>query len=590
MHPTVHALFVYPGFPSNTFWGFREALRFVGKKASMPPIGLLTVAKMFPDHYDLRLVDMNVGELTREHLEWADIVFTSTMVVQQDSLRGVVRRCNEAKVPVVAGGPHPTSFHDEMDKWPDARVDYYVLGEVEDTLPQFFQAWEAGTAERFMRAPSVGAVSVADTPVPRFDLLSLWAYDSMAIQFSRGCPFNCEFCDITKLFGQVSRTKSNKQIIDELELLYKLGWRGSVFVVDDNFIGNKRDVMRLLPALVEWQEEHEYPFSFFTEASVNLSNMPELMDLMVQAGFNMVFLGIETPNPKALIKTQKGQNVRRGQDNYLLEVVREIQHRGMHVTAGFILGLDGDTEDAFSAQIEFIQEAGIPQAMVGLLTALKGTDLYFRLQREGRLRDESTGNNVDMALNFVPEMDEDVLIAGYERVLLELYGPTLRSYFQRCLTFFDHFHPISHSSKRVDWIQIRAFLRSLLKQGFSRQGLQYFSFLIRVLYRYPHMFADAVQLAIKGYHFEKVTSQVVVTHAFRKYLEQELKHFREFALQVRESQEWHLQDLRDNADRLRVKAERRYRRMRASYRLSVRDAFLTFQEAIEACVEGRLEA
>lgn len=573
----VRALLVYPKFPLS-YWGFQYALRFVGKKSSMPPLGLLTVAGMFPDHYELTLVDMNVEELTDAHLEWADVVFTSTMVVQEDSLRDVVRRCNNAGVPVVAGGPHPTSFHDEMDEWDDARVNYFVLGEVEETLPFFLQALEAGRAERFTRSSAVGSVSVAHTPVPRFDLLRLEAYGSMAIQFSRGCPFDCEFCDITKLYGRVPRTKSNEQMLAELDVLYELGWRGAVFLVDDNFIGNKRDAMRLLPAIARWQKERGYPFSFYTEASVNLAQMDALMEAMVGAGFTMVFLGIETPNPKALQITKKGQNVKEGQEDFLLRAVLKIQHAGMQVTAGFILGLDGDTENAFDAQIHFVQDAGIPMAMVGLLTALKGTDLWKRYEREGRLRTHSTGNNVEVALNFTPEMDEQILIAGYKRVLQTLYDPTLRNYFRRCLTLFRRLPaPSRHSRWRVRPAEVRAFLCLSLKQGFSRQGPACVWFLTRVLLRRPRMFREAVTLAVKGYHFERVTSQVVVAHDFREYLEAELLRFREFVSSLGDV---HRHRVRERADRLLAEARRRYRGIHADFRFSVSDAFQVFRESL----------
>ena len=276
--------------------------------------------------------------------------------------------------------------------------------------------------------------STPATPVPRFDLLDLSAYGSMALQFSRGCPFDCEFCDITKLFGRVPRTKSNEQMLAELDALHSLGWRGALLLVDDNFIGNKKEAMRLLPAVAAWQREHGSPFDLFTEASVNLARNEPLMDAMVEADFSMVFVGIESPNPEALRRTNKPQNTVRGDEDYLIRAVRTIQEKGLEVTAGFILGLDGDGPEVFEAQVDFIQRAGIPIAMVGLLTALRGTNLYSRLEHEGRLLVESSGNNVEIALNFVPELDRGVLIDGYRNVLASLYGPDLRTYFARCRT------------------------------------------------------------------------------------------------------------------------------------------------------------
>ncbi len=299
-------------------------------------------------------------------------------------------------------------------------ADYYVLDEVEETFPLFLADWEAGRAQRLYRPERKPVLTT--TPVPRFDLLDLGAYSSMALQFSRGCPFDCEFCDITKLFGRVPRTKSNPQMLAELDALYDLGWRGPVFLVDDNFIGNRREALRLLPEVAAWQRERAHPFDLFTEASVNLAEHEPLMDAMVAAGFSMVFLGIESPNPEALRKTRKSQNVKRDEDDFLLRAVRTIQRKGLEVSGGFILGLDADGPEVFDAQIEFIQAAGIPRAMVGLLTALRGTDLHARYAAEGRLVGEASGNNVEIALNFRPQLAPEVLIAGYRRVLATLYA------------------------------------------------------------------------------------------------------------------------------------------------------------------------
>ena len=373
-----NALFVYPKFPPS-YWGFKYALDFIGKKSSMPPLGLLTIAGMFPDNYNMRVVDMNVGTLTDADLEWADMVLTSTMIVQKESLYNVVEACNRADVPIIAGGPHPTSYYDNIKEECNGTVDHFLFGEVEETFEDFMTDFESGAAKEVYKETK--KPDITKTPPPRYDLIDLKPYGSMALQFSRGCPFNCEFCDITKLFGRVPRTKSNEQMLSEFEMLYKLGWTGSMFVVDDNFIGNKRDAMRLLPAVQEWQEERGFPFSLYTEASVNLVEIPEMLDAMSIAGFNMVFLGIETPNEDALITTSKGQNTSKEEDagSYLLNSIRKIQHKGMEVTGGFIIGLDGDTE--FDSHIDFIQEAGIPMAMAGLLTALKETDLWHRLKQ-----------------------------------------------------------------------------------------------------------------------------------------------------------------------------------------------------------------
>jgi len=507
-----HALLVYPEFPPS-YWGFRYALELAGKRSSMPPLGLLTVAALFPERWELRLRDLNLEPLDDADLEWADLVLTSTMVVQQRSLREVLARAKALGKPVAVGGPHPTSFASEI-----MGADHFVLDEVEETFPLFLADWEAGRAAQVYRPESKPAVTT--TPVPRFDLLDLSAYGSMALQFSRGCPFDCEFCDITKLFGRVPRTKTNEQMLAELDALYALGWRGALFLVDDNFIGNKREALRLLPAIAAWQREHGDPFDLYTEASVNLAGNEPLMDAMAEAGFTMVFLGIESPNPVALQRTNKVQNIARGDDHHLFHAVRAIQERGMEVTGGFILGLDGDGPEVFDAQVDFIQRAGIPIAMVGLLTAIKGTDLYARLEREGRLLDESTGNNVEIALNFVPELDREMLIDGYRRVLGTLYGPDLGTYFARCRTLLDrlgrHAPHRDRPRRRPSRAELRALARSLRLQLFSRQGPAYAAFLAHTLLTRPRQLARAVRMAIKGLHFQRFTAQTLATHAYRE--------------------------------------------------------------------------
>jgi radical SAM superfamily enzyme YgiQ (UPF0313 family) len=501
------ALLVYPEFPPS-YWDFRYALELLGKRAPMPPLGLLTLAAMFPEAWELRLVDMNVSSLTDEDLGWADLVLTSTMVVQQRSLREVLARCKAVGKPVAVGGPHPTSFSDEI-----IGADHILFGEVEEIFPHFLSDWLAGVAKPAYRPAAKPAITL--TPVPRFDLIDLSAYGSMALQFSRGCPFDCEFCDITQLFGRVPRTKTNAQMLAELEHLYELGWRGPVFLVDDNFIGNRRDAMRLLPVVASWQRDRDYPFDLYTEASVNLAKHEALMNEMVDAGFSMVFLGIESPNPEALRRTHKLQNTARREDDYLLRAVHRIQETGLEVTGGFILGLDGDGPEVFDAQIDFVQRAGIPIAMVGLLTALRGTHLYRRLEQEGRLLSESTGNNVEIALNFEPELDREVLIHGYRRVLSTLYDPRLESYFARCRKLLSRLGPRPRR-KRPTRAEITGFLRSVWLQLFSRQGPTYLRFLGRVALTHPSQFALAARMSIKGWHFQRFTQQTLAAHAYRE--------------------------------------------------------------------------
>ena len=505
-----NVLLVYPAFPKS-FWGMNYALSFVGKKSTMPPLGLLTIAGMFPpEGYELRLVDMNVQPFTDDDLEWVDVVFTSTMMAQKKSLEQVITRCRSAGKSVVAGGPHPTTFHDEIKG-----VNYFLLGEVEESFPKFLSK-ESG--ENFQRSGVIYAEprkpDLALTPLPRFDLVDFGQYDSMCLQFSRGCPFNCEFCDITKLYGRDPRTKSNEQMQGEFQLLYDLGWRGRLFLVDDNFIGRRDKATKLLWALAEWQKERENPFDLYTEATVNLAKYPEMLEAMIEANFCEVFVGIESPNPEALLTTKKGQNVSKDNVHYLLDVVAAIQSKGLLVTAGFILGLDSDPVNIFAAMKEFIHKSGIPVAMVGLLNAVRGTDLYKRLEVAGRLLSETSGNNLDAILNFVPEIDKAVLLDGYKEVLSAVYDPGLRNYFKRCLLMFDRMGEHRRSRVRIGKAELGALFKSLQKQLFSRQGIPYVQFLVAVIMRYPRMLPDAVRLAIIGYHLERVSREIFTPKEF----------------------------------------------------------------------------
>ena len=535
-----NALLIYPKHPP-TYWGNNYALDLLGIKAAFPPLGLLTVAAMFPSRYNLRLVDLNVTPLKDADLEWADLAFTSTMIPQRPSLEQVVARCNRAQVPVIAGGPHPTTFHEEMEG-----IDHFVLDEVEETFSTFLRDLENGTAQTVYRAP--GKPDVTTSPIPRFDLIEMNEYHSMCLQFSRGCPFDCEFCDITKLYGRVSRTKSPEQMVAEFDHLYELGWRGPLFLVDDNFIGNKREVTRLLPVLADWQKERGYPYSLFTEASVNLVRMNDLMDVMIEAGFDAVFLGIETPNPKALKKMKKPQNLDMRDDNYLFTSVRKIQQKGMMVLGGFILGLDDDDDNAFDAQIDFIQDAGIPIALVGLLTALKGTNLWTRLERENRLLDKPVEIDAT-ALNFKPQMDPRTLVEGYLRVVGTIYDPTLANYFDRCLTLLDNLNPVPHLHKPVSRHLLYTGIM-VLRRHLTPEQLPVFSrYIGRVSRDHPRLLPLAIRLAAMGYHCEKLTRQQTVLREFKTYLNSELALFHEAV--------WGLDSAARVEDKLRQEALRR---------------------------------
>ena len=395
-------LLVYPKYP-NTFWSFKHALSFISKKAAFPPLGLLTVASMLPEAWEKKLIDMNVNRLSDKDIEWADYVFISGMVVQRQSAKEVIKKCNKLKTKVVAGGPLFTEEPDEFEG-----IDHYVLNEGEVTLPMFLADLETGTLKP--RYTSMIKPDISSTPIPMWDLLDIQNYVSMSIQYSRGCPFDCEFCDITVLNGRIPRTKTKEQVLAELETLYKRGWRDNVFVVDDNFIGNKRKLKsEIIPAITRWMLERNFPFSLFTEVSINLADDEVLMDMMAKANFNTVFIGIESPNEDSLLECGKSHN--RNRD--LIDSVHKIQNHGFQVHGGFILGFDSDPQSIFDIQIDFIQRSGIVTAMVGLLNAPVSTKLYKRLEKENRLIENFSGDNTDFSMNFVPKMKHEELVEGY---------------------------------------------------------------------------------------------------------------------------------------------------------------------------------
>ncbi len=492
-------LLVYPQYP-DTFWSFRYALKFISKKASFPPLGLLTVAAMLPAGWEKKLVDMNVSQLTDEDISWADFVFISAMVVQRDSVKEVIGRCQCLGTKTVAGGPLFTTGHREFRE-----VDHLVLGEAEVTLPLFLEDLEKGNPKRIYL--SKARPSIWETPVPLWSLINLQQYSSMSLQYSRGCPFNCEFCDIIILNGQRPRTKSREQVIAELEALYNYGWRSGVFFVDDNFIGNKKKLKEeILFAVIEWQKRKKYPFALSTEASINLADDENLMRMMVEAGFNRVFVGIETPNEQSLLECNKAQN--RNRD--LVASVKKVQNYGLEVQGGFIVGFDSDPLSIFRSQINFIQNSGIVTAMVGLLNAPPGTRLYKRLKQENRLLRAFTGDNNDLSLNFIPRMNHTTLINGYKHILDTIYSP--KQYYERVKAFLKEYRPNIKKKRKIHYYQIVAFLKSVWVLGFKEKGRKYYwRLFLLTLMKYPRKLPVSISLSVYGYHFRKVVERYIST-------------------------------------------------------------------------------
>jgi len=489
----MNILLVYPEFP-DTFWSFKHALKFISKKSAYPPLGLVTVAAMLPQHWNKKLVDLNVSSLSLKDLKWADYVFISAMVVQRKSVQNIISRCKKTGVKIVAGGPLFTDLYEDFEN-----IDHFVLNEAELTLPLFLEDLDNGCAKRIYSTTEHAELS--KTPTPMWELVDLKHYHSVSIQSNRGCPYNCDFCNITALLGHKVRTKSSSQILAELDHLYELGWKRNIFFVDDNFIGNKKKLKQeILPALIEWRKNN-IEYNFITEASINLADDEELMHMMTRAGFISVFVGIESPDEINLVEAKKSPNLNRN----LIDSVKKIHENGIQVQGGFIVGFDNDTPSIFQRQIDLIQNSGVITAMVGLLGAIPGTRLYDRLKKENRLQGKWSGDNVDGTTNFIPKMDIDVLKNGYNEILARIYSPKL--FYARVKTFLSDFNP-PHIPFRLYGSEILAFVRSIIKIGiFGKERFYYWDLLLWSLLRHPRKFYYAVTFSIYGYHLRLVSEQ-----------------------------------------------------------------------------------
>jgi len=493
----MNILLVYPKYP-DTFWSFKHALKFISKKAASPPLGLITIAPLLPDEWQKKIIDLNVSKLKTKHILWADYVFISAMSTQFKSANEIIKRCRQLNRKIVAGGPLFTEYPENFPN-----IDHLVLNEAEITLPQLVNDLKNGSARKLYQTSEFPEIT--GSPLPDYSLLNTSKYATLSIQYTRGCPFDCEFCDITALFGHKVRTKSTNQILSELENIYNIGFRGNVFFVDDNFIGNKKKLKNdLLPSMISWMRKKNNPFVFNTEASINLADDDELMELMTQAGFSNVFVGIETPEEASLVECNKSQNI----NHDLIQSVRKIQAAGMEVTAGFIVGFDSDPPSVFQRQIDFILKSGIITAMVGLLNAPKKTRLYRRLKNEGRIiSDEWSGDNTDYTLNFIPKMNKKELINGYQKIIQGIYS--CKPYYNRVLHFLKYYEPKVKNKTKVSFSEFMALLKSIVVLGIYNNNRNcYWHMFFWSLFNRPKLFPLAIRYLIYGYHFRRVFKDI----------------------------------------------------------------------------------
>jgi len=489
----MNILLVYPRVP-DTYWSFRHALRFISKKAAVPPLGLITVSAMLPPQWNRKLVDMNVTELGHPDLAWADYVFISAMYVHKESVNHILEMCRDHPAKIVAGGP---LFTKESTSYP--QIDHFILNEAEITLPLFLaDLGSLDVAARIYRTSKYADMKLS--PVPHFHLLSVKDYAAMNLQITRGCPYSCDFCEISSLLGHKVRSKTPEQVLLELDALYKINWRGAISIVDDNFIGNPAYLKtKLLPAMNGWMKAHRYPFIFTTQTSINLADDEKLMQLMTDTGFRSTFIGIETPDDQALHECNKVTNERRD----MLASIKKIQQSGLFVSAGFIVGFDSDTPGIFQRQINFIQQSGIVSAMVGLLNAPKNTRLHKQMEIENRLTVETTGSNTDFSMNFVPKMNHDELLAGYRNILKNIYSE--KPYYKRVRQSLLTYRRPTTRFHRIEAGYILGFMRSVFIMGIAGRGrAHYWKLLAWTLVRRPGALIDVITYTVYGYHFRMI--------------------------------------------------------------------------------------
>lgn len=561
--PRIKVLPVCPEYPRDTFWSGSHALGMIGKKTSIPPLGLLTaMAMMSEDKFDILPVsDLNVRPLNDEQIKNADIIAVSAMTVQKKSLDEVIQRTLSLGKKVIQGGPHATTFWEGYTSQDGVSS---VLGEAEITLPELVRDLASGKSLRKVYRPEeccldglkldrAGRPDLSQTPIPKWNIIDLKDYYSLAIQFSRGCPYECEFCDITKLFGRNPRTKGTEQMIKEFDAVYSSGWKGQVFLVDDNLIGNKPKIRELVPKIIEWQKERNYPFILYTEASMELGDPQhkELLDQMVLAGFDQVFVGIESLDPDVIKQMGKHQN-----NADQKKRVEAMQRAGLEVTSGFIVGNDQDKPEVFDQLFNFIQETGIVVPMPGLLGAPPGTHLYERLEKEGRLREAISGDNTHgLEMNFIPKMDEKVLIDGYVHLLERLFDA--KNYYARC-EILNSRRGKTYSNRTFDETGVTALKNIAYENLIHHPDWQFMKHITKTVFIRPRTLPEAIAQAIKLHHFRTITSSLVTARGYQNHVQTAYEKLEHLASNLKENVSNRFEEARKAAEHTLKDAEERY--------------------------------